>query len=207
MPPTQQTRSDRSGNWLVPRAAATFTLSTGDTRSTTVAIPTPMAALRFSSATGSGFELSRPAGTASAGFAGGYTFAAEPGTVFDPAPALEPRAAGTLPPPEAQPPQPPPDRSHRIELIIDHLPNHTLLAPIPVAVDPLGDEEFTASIDRAGISTTGSSVGEALLVLKEQIESLYDDLRQKSGLDEAQKRLFEMLQSHIGEPSSRPDWV
>jgi hypothetical protein len=108
----------------------------------------------------------------------------------------------------AEPPEPEEEPNpHRIELIIDSLPNLTLTEPIPVAIDPLGDAVFTASVRSLAITATGHSIGEALLILKEQIEAVYNDLSKRSQLDSDQKTMLQMLHIYIAPPSKKPDWM
>jgi hypothetical protein len=107
-----------------------------------------------------------------------------------------------------EPPEPEPEpHPHRIELIIDSLPNLRLTEPIPVAIDPLGETVFTASVHRLAITATGHSIGEALLILKEQIEAVYNDLAKRSQLDSDQKTMLQMLHTYIAPPSKKPDWM
>jgi hypothetical protein len=107
-----------------------------------------------------------------------------------------------------EPPEPEPEpHPQRIELIIDSLPNLTLTEPIPVAIDPLGETVFTASVHRLAITATGHSIGEALLILKEQIEAVYNDLAKRSQLDSDQKTMLQMLHTYIAPPSKKPDWM
>jgi hypothetical protein len=116
-------------------------------------------------------------------------------------PAEETSQSGEPPEPEEEP------HPHRIELIIDSLPNLTLTEPIPVAIDPLGETVFTASVHRLAITATGHSIGEALLILKEQIEAVYNDLAKRSQLDSDQKTTLQMLHTYIAPPSKKPDWM
>jgi hypothetical protein len=86
-----------------------------------------------------------------------------------------------------------------IELIIDKLPRHALVKPIPVTISPLGDRVFIASTPDLDITVTGNSLSDALLLLKQQLESTYENLRGKaSGREEERqfKRLREYIRDH-----------
>ncbi|HZK91733.1 MAG TPA: hypothetical protein VFC56_16450 [Stellaceae bacterium] len=111
---------------------------------------------------------------------------------------------------EPHPPEPEekaaPD-SNRIELIIDSLPNHALSEPIPVTIVPLGDSMFTASMRDLDIAATGNSIGEALLFLKEQIDTMFEDLnRRLSHLTFDQKATLQMLQTYIASSGTKSRW-
>jgi hypothetical protein len=120
-------------------------------------------------------------------------------------PPLEPsrlEISDVDPEPEARP------ASHRIELIIDSLPHHTLIEPIPVVIVPLGDKVFTASVLNNSIHATGTSIGEALLVLKEQIEEIYAELNKRlAHLDTEQKETLQLLHTYISVQPRRPEWL
>lgn len=86
-----------------------------------------------------------------------------------------------------------------IDLIIDKLPRHALVKPIPVTISPLGDRVFIASTPDLDITVTGNSLSDALLLLKQQLESTYESLRGKaSGREEERqlKRLREYIRDH-----------
>jgi hypothetical protein len=106
-----------------------------------------------------------------------------------------------LPHPQAEPE--PGQGSSQIDVIIDSLTNHTLTVPIPVSVEPLGDKVFTASAHDLGIHATGNSLGESLLVLKEQIEEVYNDLSKRKHLDDEQKVKLQVLQDYIAPPPKK----
>ena len=83
-----------------------------------------------------------------------------------------------------------------IDLIIDKLPRHALVKPIPVTISPLGDRVFIASTPDLDITVTGNSLSDALLLLKQQLESTYENLRGKaSGREE--ERQFKRLRDYI----------
>jgi hypothetical protein len=110
-------------------------------------------------------------------------------------------------PDEAPEPEPQPSaESHRIELIIDSLPRHQLTEAIPVTIDSLGDQVFTATVKALQVVGTGNTLGDALIIVKEQIEILYERLSKATGLDSDEKKHLTYLQSHIkssGSDSSR----
>jgi len=86
-----------------------------------------------------------------------------------------------------------------IDLIIDKLPRHALVKPIPVTISPLGDRVFIASTPDLDITVTGNSLSDALLLLKQQLESTYESLRNKaSGREEERqlKRLRDYIRDH-----------
>ena len=100
---------------------------------------------------------------------------------------------------------PEPEHPHRIELGIDSLPNYMLIEPIPVAIDPVGDNAFTAWVHNLDTNATGHSVVEALLMLKERIEIVYDDLNRRTQLSNEQKMTLQMLHTYIA--PKKPEWV
>jgi hypothetical protein len=106
--------------------------------------------------------------------------------------------------PEATPSseaKPGPERQSRaMEFMIDSLPHHTLAESIPVMIKPLGDGVFTAALRDLTISATGHTIAEALLVLKEQIEYLYDDLSKQPHLDSDDKAMLKGLRVYIPMP-------
>ena len=90
-------------------------------------------------------------------------------------------------------------QSDSIDLIIDKLPRHALVKPIPVTISPLGDRVFIASTPDLDITVTGNSLSDALLLLKQQLESTYENLRGKaSGREEERqlKRLRDYIRDH-----------
>jgi hypothetical protein len=137
--------------------------------------------------------------------------AASPPPAEDRAPSPEP-AASPEPPPVAEPDngaEPASAKERRapsssgqgdsIDLIIDKLPRHALVKPIPVTISPLGDRVFIASTADLDITVTGNSLSDALLLLKQQLESTYESLRGKaSGREEERqlRRLREYIRDH-----------
>src|ERR1700746_2043614 len=93
----------------------------------------------------------------------------------------------------------PTGQSDSIDLIIDKLPRHLLVKPIPVTIAPLGDRVFIASTPDLDITVTGNSLSDALLLLKQRLESTYENLRGKaSGREEERqlKRLRDYMRDH-----------
>ncbi|HVH79528.1 MAG TPA: hypothetical protein VM782_09080 [Stellaceae bacterium] len=97
-----------------------------------------------------------------------------------------------------------PKQSNRIEMTIDSLPNHILVEPIPVAIDAVEDAAFTAWVPNLDTNATGHSVVEALLLLKDRIESVYDDLNKCSQLTAEQKTMLQLLHTYIA--PQKPEW-
>ncbi len=79
-----------------------------------------------------------------------------------------------------------------IDLIIDRLPHHGLVKPIPVTIAPLGDRVFVASTPDLDITVTGNSLSDALLLLKQQLETTYESLRNKTSTKEQERQLSQM---------------
>ena len=109
--------------------------------------------------------------------------------------------------------EPDPVETQQIELIIDSLPRHELIEPIPVTVASLGDQVFTASVHALDVVGTGNTLGDALIIVKEQIEILYEKLSRATDLDKDEKKYLAYLQSHIkssgpesSRHSKRPIW-
>jgi len=91
-----------------------------------------------------------------------------------------------------------------IHLSIDSLPHLELIEAFPVTVTQLGDKLFTATIEALRLSGTSSTLGEALVTVKEEIVTLYDRLSKTSRLDDDEINNLKYLQSHIitGDKSS-----
>lgn len=87
--------------------------------------------------------------------------------------------------------------AHQIHLIIDSLPQHQLIETIPVTVEALGDKVFTATISALNLTGTGNTLGEALLIVKEQVDLLYDQLVKLPQLNDDEKGYLKFLRSHI----------
>jgi hypothetical protein len=124
------------------------------------------------------------------------------------------------PPGESEPAEPAPDAAlsaepeaaepahpHRLEMTIDSLPHHDLTEPIPIYIDPLGDTVFTATVSNLDISATGNSIGEALVLLKEQIEFVYGDLSRRAKRSPDQTTMLQMLHTYIAAGGTKPAWL
>jgi predicted RNase H-like HicB family nuclease len=99
-----------------------------------------------------------------------------------------------------------PRQSDGIDLIIDKLPRHGLVKPIPVTIAPLGDRVFVASTPDLDITVTGNSLSDALLLLKQQLETTYESLRDKASTKE-QERQLSRLRAYIQDSrSAKPSW-
>ena len=121
----------------------------------------------------------------------------EPQASSEPSPTAPDNASETAPPKERRAPAP--GQGDSIELIIDKLPRHALVKPIPVTISPLGDRVFIASTPDLDITVTGNSLSDALLLLKQQLESTYEGLRGKATSREEErqlKRLREFIRDH-----------
>jgi hypothetical protein len=97
--------------------------------------------------------------------------------------------------PEAK--QEPSVEAQRIDLIIDSLTRHELIEAIPVTVESLGDTVFTATVHSLNLTGTGNTLGEALIIVKDQLEIMYEKLSKATGLDDDEKKYLKYLQSHI----------
>ena len=102
-------------------------------------------------------------------------------------------------------PKPPPTRQERVELAIDSLQNYELLKPIKVVVESLGDKVFVAEAPDLNVSTSGNSIGDVLILLKNQITNMYEDQTSKKNLDGERSRQFKVLETYIGRP--RRNWM
>ena len=120
------------------------------------------------------------------------------GTISAPSDAPEDPAGSISIPATASLPKLP--KPEKIELAIDSLSNYELIKPIPVLIESLGDKVFLAEAPDLNLSTTGSSVGAAFLLLKEQITATYEGHRSKKGLDAERTRQLAALDQHIGKP-------
>jgi hypothetical protein len=194
--PTSQTRTDD----VLPRM---------------MAVPVPMFMLAFESALSGAVAVSAPAEQSAA---------VQPDVVLPAETADEPSVppeTADEPPATAGTADEPPElpvvaegsggtsrHRNKIDLIIDSLPRYHLIEPIPVTVESLGDQVFTATVRDLDISTSGNTVGDALLSLKEQIESIYEDVNKKSHLDDNQRRFAEFFDSHISMERQvrQPSW-
>lgn len=107
--------------------------------------------------------------------------------------------------PAAQPPvwaqlieQPPDDAAApKIHLNIDALPHLELIEAFPVTVKQLGDNLFTATVHALRLTGTSTTSTEALVTVKEEIETMYERLTRSTRLDADEKRDLQYLQSRI----------
>ena len=114
--------------------------------------------------------------------------------------AAEPAELNVIPTQTA----PKPARLGKIELAIDSLSNYDLLKPITVLIEPLGDTVFVAEAPDLNLSTTGSSVGAAFLLLKEQVITTYEGYRSRKGTDADRARQLAAFEQYIGK--ARRHW-
>ena len=92
----------------------------------------------------------------------------------------------------------------KIELTIDSLQNYDVLKPIRVVVESLGDKVFVAEAPDLNVSTTGNSVGGALVLLKDHISNIYEGYNSRKNLDGERTRQFKVFEAYIGRP--RRNW-
>jgi hypothetical protein len=212
---TYHARTDQRATCVASTAAPTIFSRTDAATPMVVLAPMPTVVLGFNGATPVSFGLHRPMFQPPPMLPEPAPSTADDleDTAEEPMPESELELAATAETgsedsdealPEAELPG---DHANRIELIIDSLPNHMLIESIPVTITPMGNEVFTAAVRDVNLSASGSGVGESLLVLKEQIEFLYDDLRQKLHLSTEQKQLLKMLQTYIAQPPVKPGWA
>jgi hypothetical protein len=102
-------------------------------------------------------------------------------------------------------PKPLPTRQERVELAIDSLQNYELLKPIKVVVESLADKVFVAEAPDLNVSTSGNSIADVLILLKNQISNMYEDQTSKKNLDGERSRQFKVLETYIGRP--RRNWM
>jgi hypothetical protein len=95
-------------------------------------------------------------------------------------------------------------RPDKIELTIDSLQNYDVLKPIRVVVESLGDKVFVAEAPDLNVSTTGNSVGGALVLLKDHISNIYEGYNSRKNLDGERTRQFKVFEAYIGRP--RRNW-
>jgi len=108
------------------------------------------------------------------------------------------------PAPVVDQPKPPP-RQDKIELTIDSLQNYELLKPIRVVVESLGGKVFVAEAPDLNVSTSGTSVGRALILLNDHISTIYEGYTSKKNLDSERTRQFKTFETYIGRP--RRNWM
>ena len=113
-----------------------------------------------------------------------------------PGPAVPSDAASDAPMTQDRPEAP--KQGDSIDLIIDKLPHHRLVKPVPVSITPLGDRVFVASAPDLEITVTGNSLSDALLLLKQHLGTSYDSLRKGgSANNKEQERQLQRLRAYI----------
>jgi hypothetical protein len=117
--------------------------------------------------------------------------AQDPSGLVEPAPVLD------HPKPRPQ--------ADKVELTIDSLQDHELLKPIRVVIEPLGDKVFVAEAPELNVSTSGTSVGGAFILLKGHISTIYEGYTSKKNLDSERARHFKLFETYIGRP--RRKWM
>ena len=200
------TRTGVAQNSVVVSSATAFSISTDDPSLSVTMAPQPALILGFGGAAKLPFAIVR-ATEAPPLAQPARAPAALPEPIADvpePAAIAEERPVASAP--IAEPERRPVPKTAPIELIIDSLTGHTLIEPIPVIIEPLGDTVFTAAVRNLNIQATGNSIGEALLLLKDQIESTYDDLNKRSRHDADEKTTLQMLQTYIAPLSKKSQW-
>jgi len=70
-----------------------------------------------------------------------------------------------------------------------------------VTIAPLGDRVFVASTPDLDNNVTGNSLSDALLLLKQQLETTYESLRNKASTKE-QERQLNRMRAYIQESRS-----
>jgi hypothetical protein len=95
-----------------------------------------------------------------------------------------------------RPPSPEADTS-TIDLSIDSLPHLQLVEPIPVKVTHMGDTLYTATVDAIRLSGTSTTMGGALVTVKEEIESLFGRLTKSTRLHADEESDLQYLLAHI----------
>jgi len=118
--------------------------------------------------------------------------------------AVQDPSSSVEPAPAANPPKSPP-RTDKVELTIDSLQNYELLKPIRVVVESLGDKVFVAEAPDLNVSTSGNSVGGALILLKDHISTIYEGYTSKKNLDGERARQFKVFETYIGR--RRRNWM
>jgi hypothetical protein len=210
---THLVRSDLRTTSLARSSDLAVWTNTKDASRTAILVPMPMLVFDLNSAGSIAFAGSMPVQRAIPN-SSVYPLAApgsDIGTAVTPLVERlpsEPAAALSEVPDVNEPPKPfkpklqPPVEAHRVELIIDSLAKHELIETIPVTVEALGDKVFTATVHALNLAGTGNTIGDALIIVKDQIDVLYNELTNTSKIDEDGKKYLKYLQSHIKISSS-----
>jgi hypothetical protein len=161
----------KSNTWTSRMSCSAGSIQRGrsdDTPARNALVPMPLLVLGFKS---SGAALS------------GITSPVPPPRLLSPKEPVEPTPGPAVPSdaaseaPRAEDRPAAPKQGDSIDLIIDKLPHHRLVKPVPVSISPLGDRVFIASAPDLEITVTGNSLSDALLLLKQNLETSYDSLR------------------------------
>jgi hypothetical protein len=67
-----------------------------------------------------------------------------------------------------------------------------------VVLESFGDKIYTAEAPDLELSASDNTLGDALLLLKDQITTVYEEYRMKKTMNREQSRRFETLQTYIG---------
>jgi hypothetical protein len=89
-------------------------------------------------------------------------------------------------------------RSDEFNLSIETLAHYEIKKPIPVRIECVDDNEFLAEVSEANIAMTGDSVGDALMMLKENIEAVFERYKSMERLGTEPSRQLQFLEMHIG---------
>ncbi len=138
--------------------------------------------------------------------AGDALQSAEPAAAAVPSQEAPSVAAPPQPEPAAASGAEPEKPSQKIELIIDSLQGFELGKPIPVHVERLADKKFKATVPESDITTTGPTMGEAFVLLKDQIERNYAKYVNQKSLEPDQQRQLDLLQKYILKERRRSSW-
>jgi hypothetical protein len=68
-----------------------------------------------------------------------------------------------------------------------------------------GTKVFVAEAPDLNVSTSGNSVGGALILLKDHISTIYEGYTSKKNLDGERARQFKVFETYIGRP--RRNWM
>ena len=94
-------------------------------------------------------------------------------------------------------------RSDEINLSIDRLAHYEIKKPIPVRIECIDHNEFLAEVSDANIAMTGDSIGDALTMLKENIEAIFERYESKERLGTEASHQLRFLEAHIGTESRK----
>lgn len=181
-------QSAKSNTWTSRASCSGGSIQRGrsdDTPARNALVPMPLLVLGFKS---SGAALP------------GITSPVPPPRLVSPKQPIEPTPGSPEPSDAASeaPRTETPKQGDSIDLIIDKLPHHRLVKPVPVSISPLGDRVFIASAPDLEITVTGNSLSDALLLLKQHLETSYDGLRKGGSTNsKEQERQLQRLRAYI----------